>query len=677
MAELFDGRLLYGAALYPEVWDKNIVASDAALMAKLGMNVARMGEFIWSALEPDEGRIDLSILHDALNILDDHGIATILCTPTVTPPIWLTHGHQGRLHHTADGTALGHGSRQHVCTNGAYFRERAAIITGALAREFGQDRRVISWQLDNEFKSHVGGCHCPSCRDLWGQWLEAKYQDIAQLNEQWSTAVWSETYQSFDQIPLPAPTPFLHNTALMTAFNDFSQVKINEFAAEQSRIIRAHSELPITHNSGFGFDLDNQGLYSNLDYSSFDTYPAAPNYPAFLMNLDYFPHFGASGKTILMETSTSHGGSIANYGSPHPAGFVEAEIFANFAAGSKGFLFWPFRQHCGGSEQPHGAVVSPWGAPTIGFSSAARGGELLAQLETILTGGETLPPRVAITYSDRAKTALSVEPGGKLDYRGVLSGIHRRFVEAGIGRALIPEGASLDAYDVLLTPYAHHLDPEFLERVSDWVRAGGTWLVGPGTADRDAHHRWHSDAALGALESIAGVRGVLAFPATGSGTSAEFLGWQGGLDGMSTFMECTTARPLGMVRSGPAAGLAFVTENQGTPETGDGRVILVGSLPDGFEDPLLVDLLIGYATTPSKTWPARTEARELGAGGGVVEYLRRKKGRLQRWLVNMSDTTAELELPFPTTELLSNTNMNAGKYRLEPYTYIIAEERNA
>lgn len=677
MAELFDGKLLYGAAVYPEVWDRDVFAADAAHMSRLGMNTARLGEFNWSTLEPEAGRIELGNLRDSLEILAAHGISAILCTPTVTPPIWLSHGHPERLHHTSDGVALGHGSRQHVCTNNPYFRERAAIITGALAREFGRDERIIAWQLDNEFKSHVQGCHCDTCRGLWAAWLEKRYLEVGRLNEKWSSAIWSETYQFFGQVPLPGPTPFLHNSSLNAAFSAFSQEHINEFAGEQAQIIRAHSDRPITHNSGFGFALDNEGLYAGLDFSSFDTYPSAENYPAFLMNLDYFGHFGKTGSTMLMETSTSHGGSIANYGRPHPRGFVEAEIFANFASGSKGFLFWPFRQQRGGSEQPHGAVVSTWGAPTIGHEAAAKGGELLAKLAPVLAGGEAIRADVAITYSDRARAFLASESGGRIDYRGVLSGIHARFVAAGIGRELVPESAPLQGYKVLFTPYVHHLDAEFLARVGAWVRDGGTWLVGPGTGDRDGDHGWHTDAALGALEDLAGVQGIYQFPATGSGTVATAWDWHGELDGMSTFVKGTTARALGTVLDGPAAGLAFVSENVGTEATGHGRVILLGSLPAGFEDPTLLDLVIKHATAP-RAAQVDAEASPRRAGGdGVVEYLRRKDGKLQRWLVNFSAKVAEVRLPAAATELLTDTYLTAGTHRLEPYAYIVAEEHKA
>ncbi|MBL4826767.1 MAG: beta-galactosidase [Spongiibacteraceae bacterium] len=52
-------KLYHGAAYYPELWPPEDVVADIAEMKKLGINVVRMGEFAWSTMEPNEGRISL------------------------------------------------------------------------------------------------------------------------------------------------------------------------------------------------------------------------------------------------------------------------------------------------------------------------------------------------------------------------------------------------------------------------------------------------------------------------------------------------------------------------------------------------------------------------------------------------------------------------------------------
>ena len=345
--------IFYGAAMYPELWDKEIVKTDIQEMKKIGMNTARIGEFAWSTLEPQKDQFDFTILKETLDELKKHDMYAILCTPTMTPPMWLTDHEPNMMHQTAEGLSYIHGARQHVCTNNPYFRERAHIYAEALADFMKEYDHIVAVQLDNEFKAHVGPCYCDNCQKEWHIWLEREYGNIQTLNEKWTTKIWSQEYQRFDQVVLPKQTAFLHNVSLEEAYNRFTHDKINEFAKDQADAIRQIVALPITHNSSFAFDLDNVGLFESLDFVSFDTYVDTPT--AFAMNSAYWPNMKKGvADHILMETSTSYPGYIKEYRKIHPKGFVEAESFITYASQGKGFLFWPFRQQKAGIEQTHG-----------------------------------------------------------------------------------------------------------------------------------------------------------------------------------------------------------------------------------------------------------------------------------------------------------------------------------
>lgn len=148
---------------------------------------------------------------------------------------------------------MGHGARQHICTNNPYFRERAAIITEHIAKETGALPGLTAWQLDNEFKAHVAECMCETCKGLWHIWLQQRYSSIEKLNEAWGTAVWSQTYQRFDQVPQPGPAPFLHNSSLRTMYRLFSMEK--SLNSPMSRLILSAAtplhQLPTTAVSLF------------------------------------------------------------------------------------------------------------------------------------------------------------------------------------------------------------------------------------------------------------------------------------------------------------------------------------------------------------------------------------------------------------------------------------------
>lgn len=93
-----NGKLYHGACFYPELWDEDVLDEDIRMMERIGINVVRIGEFAWSRMEPEKGRIDVGFFADVIRKLRDNKIETVMCTPTATPPIWLTHGHPERMH---------------------------------------------------------------------------------------------------------------------------------------------------------------------------------------------------------------------------------------------------------------------------------------------------------------------------------------------------------------------------------------------------------------------------------------------------------------------------------------------------------------------------------------------------------------------------------------------------
>ena len=79
-----------GAAYYPELWPAEQVDQDIWQMKAAGCNLMRIAEFAWITMEPREGIFEFAWLQNVLDKLHAADIAVILCTPTATPPQWLT-----------------------------------------------------------------------------------------------------------------------------------------------------------------------------------------------------------------------------------------------------------------------------------------------------------------------------------------------------------------------------------------------------------------------------------------------------------------------------------------------------------------------------------------------------------------------------------------------------------
>ncbi|WP_055105724.1 beta-galactosidase [Paenibacillus ihumii] len=655
-------KLYHGACWYPELWSRDVLLKDIEGMKRSGINVVRIGEFAWSVFEPEEGHIDISSFVEVIELLYRNGIDTVMCTPTPTPPIWLSHGHPERMHVDERGTVMGHGARQHACTNHPYFRERAAIITEHIARAVGSLPGVIAWQLDNEFKAHVAECMCSTCKGLWHRWLEQRYGTIGRLNEAWGTNVWSQAYQRFDQVPQPGPAPFLHNSSLRTMYQRFSMEKIAEFADEQAAMIRRFSAAPITHNSSIAFHVDNERLFSHLDFASFDTYASRENAHAYLFNCDLWRCLKPGKDFWIMETSPSHAASLESYAAPHPNGYVKAEAVAAYALGAQAFCYWLWRQQRSGSEQPHGSVLSAWGEPTIGHRQVLEVESARQELEALLLKTKPVQAEVAMTYSDAAKAYLKTEPHRQLNHRGLMNDFYRRILSLGIHRDVLPEGADLSGYKLLFTPFLPYVSAEYLQRALEFTARGGIWVAGPLTGGRTEEHTIHTDSGLGALEKWAGVKTVYTYPMEGTGAIGRAFGVSAPLSLWSAVFQPAEggASVVGEISDGLTPGLAFATEHR----HGLGRIVLLGSMPSGEAgDELLRRLIRHYADEVGIT--IRSDVKP----GTLVAPRQRTDGQLVWIIVNMDGRGGSVTLPCPGWDALTGDVIPAGKVIVEAYGY--------
>src|SRR5579862_2620178 len=182
--------MYFGAAWYPEHWPESRWPEDARLMQEAGMNVCRIAEFAWSTLEPNESHYEMDWLERAIDLLHAHGMAVVLGTPTAAPPAWLTRHHPDTLAIEPNGRPAQHGNRCHVSPNSTTYHKYCRRIVEQMAKRFGQDTRVIGWQIDNEY-NRVD--YSDASRRQFQAFLKERYGSLEALNDHWSTAYWSQT----------------------------------------------------------------------------------------------------------------------------------------------------------------------------------------------------------------------------------------------------------------------------------------------------------------------------------------------------------------------------------------------------------------------------------------------------------------------------------------------------
>jgi beta-galactosidase GanA len=543
--------------------------------------MVRMGEFAWCRMEPKQGTYDFKWLHQAVDKFAAAGIAVVLCTPTATPPIWLSEKHPDILRINAAGQMIGHGGRRQYCPNSQDYQKFSIRIAEKLAGEFDKASPVLAWQIDNEFWDD---CFCPQCEKAFHLWLKKRFGTIEVLNKAWLTVLWSQEYQSFDQVPLPNPQCVggRHHPSLRAAYRQFMSDSYVAFCTAQAAVIRNKTGRPVTtnaHNPVYQ-RIDYAKLFEALDIVGTDSYADAGELLRYAFEADWMRPMGK--RFWLAETASTHAAAttVSNNDSlVFTPGALRAKMWLTYALGGEAVSFWLWRAHWAGQELEHGSVVYPWGDESANTpESRTVAGELAAHGDWMRTT-RPKPAAVALHYGVPAQWQFEATPiAGGFNYDSAITAFHRLLSDAGISRDVIMAGATVDSYQVVFSPYVPAIDTDLMKRMRNFVEQGGIWVLGPLSACRTPEATAHRDACYGAdFETWLGVHvrhRLTSSHVTKLKAAGETVGCRFWCDAYE--LRQTDRCVLAAYSGGPLDGFAAVVECP----IGKGRVILVGTQPD-------------------------------------------------------------------------------------------------
>ena len=487
-----------GVCYYPEHWSEADWAQDASRMVQIGLSWVRIGEFAWSRIEPEPGRLDWDWLDRAVETLAAAGLQIVMCTPTATPPKWLVDAHPDMLAMDAQGRPRGFGSRRHYCFSSEDYRAECARITQAVVARYGRHRAVGAWQTDNEY-----GCHdttisySQNAARRFRTWLAQRYQSIEALNRAWGAVFWSQEYQAFEEIDPPNLTVTEANPSHRLDYNRFASDEVAGFNRLQTEILRRLSPgRDITHNfMGFYTEFDHFAVARDLDVASWDSYPLGfleqfwfsdaeklaylrqghPDIAAF--HHDLYRGCGR-GRWWVMEQQPGP----VNWARFNPAplpGVVRTWSWEAFAHGAEVVSYFRWRQAPFGQEQLHAGLNRPDRVEDQGGREARQ---VAREIEAL---GPLAPCRraaVALVFSYEADWHLKIQPQGQgFDGLRLAFEFYEALRRRGLDVDILPPDADFAGYGLVVCPTLPMLHPATLAALQ---ASGALVLFGPRTGSR-------------------------------------------------------------------------------------------------------------------------------------------------------------------------------------------------
>ena len=492
-----------GVAYYPEFWPESRHTEDIRLMGEARINLARMGEFAWTAMEPSEGVFDFAWLHHAVRRMGEAGISVMLCTPTAAPPAWLTAAYPETLLVRKDGVRAGHGGRRHYCPTNDTYRRHCARITGALASEFARYDNVIAWQIDNELGPEMDQCHCPHCASRFRAWLVARYGTLEALNAAWMTRFWSLSFTEWAQIDIRRAEGFPSMELDIRRFQSDAWI---DFYRHQARIIRtAHPGSIVTTNlMGPVFRwIDYGALAPHLDVAADDLYFDMATMSGNALAGDLFRSLKPGRRFWITET----GSGALSHGRGATAAQLRAWAFSALARGSEAHVVFRWRTCLSGQEQDLQGILETSGRPRRRYAAVKA---LFTEMEGLWPRFETLPlpsSSVALinSYDSRWAYQASRVAASVKEHPAVFA-LYEQFYDRNISVDVIPPERDFSAYRLLVLPPLPIVSAALAGRLNAFVEAGGVLFSSPQLATRDANNNYVPRVAPDGLTDLFGLR---------------------------------------------------------------------------------------------------------------------------------------------------------------------------
>lgn len=537
-------KITLGVCYYPEHWEEALWEEDLIRMKEHGLSVIRIAEFAWNKFEPEEGNYTFEFFDRFLEVAARQEMKVIFCTPTATPPAWLTEKYPEALNVSQEGVVYRHGMRRHYNYNAPAYQRLTAAIVEQLARHYCPHPNIIGWQIDNELNCECDEFYSEADHQAFRAYLKEKYQTLENLNQCMGTVFWNQTYTDWEQVHLSRPT-YHHspNPHLALEEKKFFSHSVISFCKLQSDILRQYlrKDQFITTNGLFGH-LDYDALMEqSLDFICYDSYPdfafdlySDPKRPGNLNDRKWSwsltktrsisPNFG------ILEQQSGANGWTSRMEAPAPKpGQMRLWTMQSIAHGADFVSYFRWR------TSPIGHEIYWHGLNDYSNEPNRR----LEELKQIHRDVESIASLAGARYQARIAVLKDYpnEWDGELDrWHGQISSYSDDgwFKAAQLSHTpcdflYLRETTALEelsGYELLVYPHATILTQESAALLRRYVEQGGTLIFGARTGYKDAYGRCPMRPMAGFAGELCGVR-VADYTLLGPYDDKETALWNG------------------------------------------------------------------------------------------------------------------------------------------------------
>ncbi|HEX4156507.1 MAG TPA: beta-galactosidase [Acidobacteriaceae bacterium] len=496
--------VLYGAAYYHEYEPYERLDQDVKLMKDAGLNVVRMGESTWSLWEPEDGHFEYAWMDRVVDTMGKAGIKVIMGTPTYSIPTWLYHEHPEVLARPLGGAKVFYGMRQNMDISNPTFRFYAQRLITNLVQHYRDNPYVIGWQVDNETSAY--GASNSDVFDGFVNHLKQKFGTPQKMNDVWFLNYWGEDVNSWDDMPTRDSA---QSTGYKLEWTRWQQMRVTDYLSWQAALVRKYrrSDQFVTTDFAGGMkpDVNEEAVAAALDIAAINNYHGTQDhYDGSSQSLaeDYTRSLKRS-NFLVTETNAQTTGWSSAFQYPPYDGQLREDVYTHIANGADMVEYWHWASIPANQETYWKGVLSHDFEPNRAYAEVSRTAHELQRIGPQLVGMQ-LHNQVAILWSRDSLNAINFMPFTSAgpewsgapqtaNYASLVRQFHHALYTLNTGADFVfPETTDLSQYKLLIVPALYIADDALLQRISDYVKAGGHVVMTfkSGFANENSAVRW-------------------------------------------------------------------------------------------------------------------------------------------------------------------------------------------
>ncbi len=671
---------LYGAAFYEEYMPEDRLDKDVQLMQQAGLNVVRVGESTWSLWEPEDGRFEFAWMDRIVERLARAQIRVIMGTPTYSIPPWMFKEHPEILVTRLDGQKATYGIRQNMDITNPDFLRYAERAIRKIAEHYRDNRTIIGYQIDNETTSY--GTAGPNVQAGFVRYLQEKFSSVDRLNKIWGLVYWGQSLHDWSEVP---PRNGILNPGWKLEWDRYQDSLATHYLAWQAALVREYLRPDQFVMQDFGgatrSDVNEYAISKSLDIAGINPYhPTQDLYDG--EGSSYGGDFARSLKGanyLVTETNAQTIGWDSRTQFPPYDGQLRQDVYLMAATGANMVEYWHWHSLHYGQETYWKGVLPHDLEPGRAYAEVARTAHELQRIGPRIVDLKASHP-VALLYSNDSRRGtdympfLVSQPGGDMPwshpggYDVEMRRLYRALYRLNVGVDFVfPETADLSAYKVVVAPPLYIASDALLERLVDYVRAGGHLVLTLKSGFCDEYSTVRAAMAPGPLREAAGFHyqefSNLAKPLALKGDPFQ-AGAENRVSDWADMLLLDKAKALAYYDHPFFGKYPAITENH----FGKGMLTYEGSvLSDKLQQKVLERVLEqAQLMGPDQKLPAAVRVKH-GAG---------RAGKPIHYYFNFSPGPQRIVYPYGAgRELLSNQSLaNGGSLSLEPWGVAVVEQ---